>query len=87
MSTTEQADGRVFFFFFFFGHFRATSKAYGSSQARDGTRADTTATAMPYPCHIHNLHPSSWHPRILNPQSEARNQTGVLTDTVRVRYH
>ena len=37
--------------------------------------AYTTATAMPDPSHICNLHHSSWQRQILNPLGEARDRT------------
>ena len=44
--------------------------------------AYSTATAMPDPSHVCNLHHSScW---ILNPLSEARDRTSVLMDTSQV---
>ena len=43
--------------------------------------AYTTATATPDPSHIHDLHCSLWQRRILNPLSEARDRTRILTDT------
>ena len=43
--------------------------------------AYSTDTAMPDPSHISDLHHSSWKPWILNPLSEARDQTHVLIDT------
>ena len=39
--------------------------------------AYTTATATWDPSHVCNLHRSSWQLRILNPLSEARDQTLV----------
>ena len=39
-----------------------------------------TATAMRDPSHVFDLHHSSWQRRILNPLSEARDQTHILTD-------
>ena len=48
--------------------------------------AYTTATAMPDPRCICNLHGSSWQRRILNPLSEAWDQTLILMDTSRIRY-
>ena len=42
----------------------------------------TTATAMPDPSHIYYLHCSLWQRQILNPLSEARDQTRILMDTV-----
>ena len=49
--------------------------------------AYTTATAMPDPSCICNLHHSSWQRWILNPLSEARGRTQVLMDTRQVCYH
>ena len=37
--------------------------------------------------HICNLHPSSWQCQVLNPLSEARDQTHILMDASRVCYH
>ena len=49
--------------------------------------AYTTATAMPDLSLVCNPHHSLQQYRILNPLSEASNQTQVLVDTSRVRYH
>ena len=46
--------------------------------------AYTTATAMPDPSCVCNLHHSSWQRQILNPLSEARDQICILMDTRRV---
>ena len=46
--------------------------------------AYTTATAMWDPSLVCDLHHSSWKCLILNPLSEARDQTHVLIDTSRV---
>ena len=43
--------------------------------------AYATATATPDPSLICELHHSSWQRWILNPVSEARDQTHILTDT------
>ena len=40
-----------------------------------------TATAMSDPSHVCDLPHSSQQHRILNPQSEARDRTRILTDT------
>ena len=51
-------------FFFFFGHFRAVPVAYGGPQARVESElqplAYATATAMPDPNCVCDLHHSSW---------------------------
>ena len=44
--------------------------------------AYTTATAAQDPSPICDLHHSSQQPWILNPLSEARDQTCILTDTM-----
>ena len=43
--------------------------------------AYTTATATADPSRVCNLHYSSWQLHILNPLSEARDQTCILMDT------
>ena len=67
-------------FFVLFCLFRATPMAYGWSQARGPIiqselqpLASYTATAMPDPRHICNLHHNSGQHRILNPLIEARD--------------
>ena len=59
----------------FFLGFRAALEAYGSSQA--GGRIGAVAA---------DLHHSSQQHQILNPLSEARNQTCILMDTSQVCY-
>ena len=49
--------------------------------------AYTTATAMPTPSHVCDLHHSSWQCWILNPLSGAWDQTHILMDLGRVHYH
>ena len=49
--------------------------------------AYTTATATRDLRHIRNLHQNSWQHWILNPLSEARDQTYVLIDTSQMRFH
>ena len=49
--------------------------------------AYATATATREPSHVCSLHHSSRQCWILNPLSEARDQTGVLMDTSQVHYH
>ena len=80
-----------FFFFLFFCLFRAVSRAYGSSRLEVESElqllAYATATAtQDLSCNC-NLHHSSQQRWILNPMSEARDQTSVLIDTSRVCYH
>ena len=50
-------------------------------------RAYTTAPATLDPSCICDPHHSSWQWWILNPPSEARDQTCILVDTSQVRYH
>ena len=49
--------------------------------------AYTTATATPDPSRICDLRHSSWQCQILNPLSQARDQTCILMDTSWVHYH
>ena len=49
--------------------------------------AYTTGTAMLDLSHVRNLHHSSWQCWILNPLSEAWDQTHILMDISRVCYH
>ena len=58
----------------FFCLFRASPRAYGGSQAR----GRSGAVVMPDPSHICDLHHSSQQRQILNPLSEARDQTRSL---------
>ena len=44
--------------------------------------ACATATATPYPSHICDLHPSLQQGRILNPLSQAGNQTLIFANTM-----
>ena len=60
--------------FFFFGLFRAAPEAHGYSQARGPIEAVAAC-----------LHHSSQQCRILNPLSEARDQTCILKDASQVR--
>ena len=48
--------------------------------------AYTTATAAPDPSCVCNLHHSSGQSQILNPLSEARDQTHILMKTSQFRY-
>ena len=66
----------------FFFLFRAAPGAYGSSQARGQIQlpAHARATAIQDPSHVCNLHHSSRQCWILNPLSEARDQTQILVD-------
>ena len=57
--------------------------AYGSAQAWGQFRA---AAAGLHHSHSNNLHHSSWQHLILNPLSEARDQTCILKDTSRIRF-
>ena len=68
--------------------FRATSLAYGSSQTRGQSGAAAaglnTATAMQDLSLICDLHRSLWQHQILNPLSEARDQTHNFMDASQV---
>ena len=65
--------------FFFSWLFRATPAAYRGSQARGLIEATVArATATPGPSCMCDLHHSSWQCQIVNPLSEARDQTHNL---------
>ena len=49
--------------------------------------AYTTATAMPDPSHICDLHHSSWQRQVLNPLSEAQDQTCILMHASQIHFH
>ena len=69
--------------FFFFVFFRASSAAYGSSQAKGwiGAAAARLCHSHSNTCRTCHLHHSSWQHWILNPLREARDRTHVLMDT------
>ena len=71
--------------------FRTVPEAQGGSQARGLTGAVGAglhhSTATPDPSPVRDPHHSSRQCRILNPRSETRDQTWVLTDTGQFRYH
>ena len=74
---------QVYTFFFFFLGPRLQHMAVPSLGVKSELQlpAYTTATAMSDPSHICNLHHSSQQFWILNPLSEARDQTHFLMDT------
>ena len=74
-------------FFLFFLPFRATFAAYGNSQAR-GLIGATAAGLHDSHCNARfcNLHHSSGKRWILNPLSEARDQTCILMDISQACY-
>ena len=82
--------GRGEFSFLSLFTFRAAPVAYGSSQAKGQIGAAaagyTTATAMPDPSQVCDLHRSSWQRWILNSPSEARDWARILMDPHRVHY-
>ena len=73
----------------FLSCFRTIPSAYGSSKARSqiGAAAETyaTATATPDVNHIWDLCCSLGQSWILNPLSQARDQTHILTETMSIR--
>ena len=68
-----------FFFFFFLLLLRAAPTIIYIEVPRLGVESElqllsyTTATAMPDPSHVFDLHHSSWQRWIPDPQSEARD--------------
>ena len=72
---------KVFYFIFLF---MATLAVYGSSQVRDRIRAAaeayTRATSTLDLSHFCGLSCSFWQCQILNPLSEARDRTQILTE-------
>ena len=70
----------------FFSLFMAVPAAHGSFWA--GVKLElqqpATVTAMPDPSHVCHLLCSLWQCWILNPRSEARDQTLVLMDTSQI---
>ena len=83
----KSASGHSFFDCLFLFFFRAApALACGGSQTRCQITSElqlpayTTATATPDPSHVCDLHRSSRQRRILNPLSQARGQTCILTD-------
>ena len=78
-------------FIFLFLLFRAAPAAYGGSQAGVESElqlpAYATATAIQDLSHVCDLHHSSRQHLILNPPSEARNQSLNLTVPSRIPFH
>ena len=74
----------TFLFFFFFFLIRAAPMAYASSQAWSQIRSAAAGLHHSLSKAGSELHlqptPSSWECRILNPLSEARDQTRILKD-------
>ncbi len=78
------------YFNFLVGLFRAAPAAYGGSQARDPVGAVAAGPApqpqpTPDPSRVCDLHHGSRQRWILNPLSEARDQTRDLVDASRLR--
>ena len=76
--------GVLYYCCIFFFLFMVPSAAYGSSPARPQIRASAEAhtTATRDLSHIHNLCSSSWQCQILNPLSEVRGGTHILSPWV-----
>ena len=79
----------VLLLLFHFCLFMAAPAAHGGSHVESELHlpAYATATAAQDLNHICKLHHSSWQRWILNPLSEARDGTHILTDTSQVCYH
>ena len=76
-----------FFFFFGFGFSWHMEVPWLGVQLELQLPAYTTAPATPDQSRLFDLHHSSWQHQILNPLSEARDRTCILTDTSWVCYH
>ena len=81
----------VFCFFFFFGflgpHPQHKESPSLGVESELQLLAYSTATAMPDPSHVCDLHHSSGQCRPPNPLSKARDQTRNLTDTSRICFY
>ena len=78
----------LFFFFCFWGpHSQHVEFPRLRVQSELQLPAYITATATPDPSWICDLHHSLWQCGILNPLSEARDQTFVLMDNIWVYHH
>ena len=100
MSYLEGLELRSSYFYLFFWLFRATPMAYGGSQAKGLIRAIAASLCQSHSNvgsephlqptlhklqnRICNLHCSLQQHQILNPLSEARDQTLILTETSKV---
>ena len=76
------------FSFLFFGLFGAAPVAYGGSQSRCRIRALAAGlrhSNWDLSC-VCDLHHSSWQGQILNPLTEARDQTCILTDISQIHF-
>ena len=71
----------LFLFFIFLPHLQYMEVPKLGVQLELQLPAYTTATAMPNPSCICNLHWSLWQHGILNPLREARDRIHILTDT------
>ena len=80
----------TFFFSFFFVFLGLHQQHMEVPQARGPIGAVVatlaTATEMPDPSLVWDLHHSSWQHRILNPLSESRDQTCDLMDTSQIHF-
>ena len=78
---------KFFFFFVFLGpHPRHTEFPRLGVELELQLPAYTTATAMPNPCHVCNLHHSSGQRQILNSLSQARDQIHNLMVISQIRF-
>ena len=76
------------FIYLFIAFFRATGMEVSSLGIKPEVKllAYTTAAATPHLSHVCNLHHSSGQDRIVNPLSQPRDQTWVLTHISPVHY-
>ena len=83
----ERSSDALSFFFCFLGlHPRYMEVPRPGVESKLQLPAYTTATATSALSHVCNLHHSSWQHRILNPLSEARDQTCNLMVPSQIRF-
>ena len=92
MGTPECSFVVLIVFFFFFLFLFLGLNLWHIEVPRLGVQSEPyllaypTATTMPDPSHICELHHSLWQSQIINPLSEARDQNCILMDTSGIHF-